>query len=158
MRAYMRLDRSASMRRSATTRRVYQTIDASKSAMSAAKISSGLPRRMRSADPVRPQVGLQRFGDGHGTVRVLVVLQEAGDHPRERETRAVQRMHKARLLALGGAEANVRAPRLKVREVAARRHLEPSARAGRPRFEIVRLRGREARVTRGEQLAPVREP
>src|SRR2546423_6607523 len=132
----MRLERSASRRRSPTTWCVYQRIDPSNRAMSAARRSSGLPRRMRSTDPVGPHVRSERFGNGHGAVFMLMMLENAGDGARQRQPRTVQRMKKARLVALRGAKANVGAACLEVREVAARRYLQPGADPRRPSFEI----------------------
>src|SRR6476646_7236872 len=124
--------------------------------MSAAKISSGLTRRMRSADPVSPQIRPQRLRNDNGAIGILVVLEDAGDRARQRKARSIQCVNKARLVALCRAKANVGATSLEIGEVAARRHFEPRTDTGRPRLQVERHRGREAGIAGGEELAPVR--
>src|SRR5205823_5947290 len=102
-----------------------------------------------------PQIGLQSFGNQDAPIRLLIVLEEAGDRAREREARSVQGVNEPRLITLGGSEANVGAARLEIGEVAARGHLEPGADARRPRLEIVGHRRREAGVAGSEELAAV---
>src|SRR5215208_2124323 len=130
----MRLERAASMRRILTMLCVYHTYEPSSNAMSAATMSSGAPRRMRSADPVGPEVRSEGLGNGYRTVRVLKVLEKARDGARKREPRAVECVNKARLSAFR-AIPNGRSPRLEVGKGAARRDLQPRAHARRPRFE-----------------------
>src|SRR3954470_21047683 len=125
--------------------------------MSAAKMISGLPRRMRSPDPVGSYVRHERFGHGDASVRTLMVLEDTYDRARQRETGAIQRVNEARLFALCLTKANVRAAGLEVGEVAARGDLQPCPHTRRPRLEIVGHRGGETGVTGGEQLAAVRE-
>ncbi len=85
------------------------------------------------------------------------MLEETADRAREREPRPVERVHETWLLPLCRPVPDVRTPGLKVEEVAARRHLEPSADARGPGLEIVGLGAREAGVTGGEQLDAIRE-
>src|SRR5207248_1369169 len=125
--------------------------------MSAAKMSSGLPRRMRSTDPVGPQIRAERLGDDDRAVRALIVLEKTSDGARERESRSVQCVNEAWFITFGRAKANVRAARLEIATVAARRHLEPRADAGRPRLEVVGHGRREAGIARREQFPPVRD-
>ena len=154
----MRLERCASARRSRTTRRVYTTYDESSTTSRTPTISSGAPRRIGSADPVGPYIRPQHFGNGHRAVRLLVVLEDAGDRAREREAGAVERVHEARLLALRGPVADVGAPRLEVGEGAARADTSshaPTPGAHASRSYVFALR--EAGVARREQLARDRE-
>src|SRR5688572_16419880 len=85
---------------------------------------------LASRDAVPADVLLQHGRHLDAAVGLLVVLQQTRDGTRKRQPRPVERMHEARLLALGRAKADVRAARLKVREVAARRDFEPRTDAG----------------------------
>ncbi len=153
------LDRRASARRSATTRCVYHDVRPEQQQDERGDQQLGLA----AAHAGQLRTSTPRYGRStSGTVTVpsgvLVVLEQAGDRARKRQPRSVERVHEPRLLALRRPIANVRAPRLEVGEVAARRHLEPRADARRPRLEIVRHRRAEAGVARREQLAAIRQP
>src|ERR1043166_965591 len=127
--------------------------------MSAATSSSGLPRRMSGlAQDVGTKIRSQYIGHGHGPISILVMLENTRDRPGERDAGAVERVDEARFLAFPGPIANVRATRLIISEVAARRPLEPRTDARRPCLEVVRHRRAEARVACSKQFTPVRQP
>src|SRR5476651_1899287 len=105
-RAYMRLERSASRRRSLTTRRVYSTYDDSRMTRKRPTRSSGAPRRIALSDPVATDVRPQRLRHDHRSVRPLMLLEQAGDDARKGQARAVECMHEPRLLPLGRAIAD----------------------------------------------------
>ena len=76
-----------------------------------------------------------------------IVFEQSRQHARNREPRAVQRMHE-RGLSAGRLEAYVGAARLEVREAGAARYFEPPLLPRRPHFEIELLGVRETDVAR----------
>src|SRR5437867_1554747 len=103
------------------------------------------------------EVGSQRLGDAHAPARGLVVLEQRGHGPGQRDARGVQRV---RVLDLGAGlapEPHVHAPGLEVLEVGARRALEPRLRPGGPHVEVVALGRREAEIPAAQQHHAVGE-
>src|SRR6185437_5666581 len=154
---YICPERPASRRSSSTTRREKRMYAPSSSARSIPRMMTGARPRIRLCEVVAAEVRAERGRNRDGAIRALVVLQDGDDGTRKGERRSVESVNEARLLAGRRTVANVRASRLKIREQAARRHLEPLAHPRRPELEVVRLGRREARVSRREQHHPVRQ-
>src|SRR5262249_45816343 len=76
----------------------------------------------------------------------LVLLEDRHDGTADRDTGSVERVERAWLLARRRPVANLRAPRLKVLAVRARRDLLVHALPRQPDLEVVRLRRRESEV------------
>src|ERR1043166_9193708 len=149
----MRLSRAPSCCRLRATVCVYQMYVASRIAMSPATTNSGVPRRMVGLpEAIGAELRAKDVGDGHRAISILIMLEKAGDRSRKRESRPVERVHEARLLSLGGAEPDVGAAGLIVREVAARRHFQPGAHSRGPGLEVVSHGRTEPGVASRKQL------
>src|SRR5580704_7053174 len=112
---------------------------------------------MASADTVGAEIRAQHFRNDDRAVRLLIVLEQRGDRAWEPEPGAVQRVNKLGFLPTSWSVANIRPSRLKVRERTARGDFQPFSDAGRPDFEIVRLRRSEPGIARREQHDAVRQ-
>src|SRR5262245_15106899 len=88
------------------------------------------------ADFVRPEVGAEGFGDRHGAVFALEVLQDGDERAAHGESGAVQRVDELGLLSLGAAEANRAAARLERLEVRAGGDLAVGVLPGEPDFQV----------------------
>src|SRR3990170_236530 len=118
----------------------------------------GTPAGASSAprDPLQAvHVGAQRPGDQDGAVRLLEVLEDGDDRAPHRQPGAVQSVRQAGLPRRGVAEADLRAPRLEVGEVAAGGDLPVPDLRRQPHFEIVRLGGGETQVRGAQRHDPV---
>ena len=124
--------------------------------------SAGRPMGVRPAPAPqsyrRPMYGRSTSGTVDGAVGLLVVLEDRGDDPRQREPGAVERVDELRLGARLGAVADRHPARLVVAEVRARADLEPALDARRPDLEVVLLALDEAHARRCHQEHPVRQP
>ncbi len=100
--------------------------------------------------------GLQRRRNAHRPVGVLAVLEDRDERAADRKARAVQRVHEL-VLALRVLVAGLHAPRLEGPAVRDRADLAVGLLRRHPDLEVVRLRGTEAHVARGEQHHAVRE-
>src|SRR5438552_657801 len=106
-------------------------------------------------DPLEPlHVLPQRLGNHDTAVALLIVLQNRNDRAAERQARAVERVYEA-CPFLRGAIADVRAPRLEIEEVRARRDLAICLLPGQPNLEVVRFRAGEPEVAGRQRHAPV---
>src|SRR5437773_888548 len=107
--------------------------------------------RVLRGDHVGAHVGAQHLGQADAPVGALVGLEHGDQHTREREARAVERVHQLGARARRGAVADARTARLEVAEVRARAHLEPLARARRPHLDVV-LHGSDEGEVAGAHL------
>src|SRR5690606_10274715 len=77
---------------------------------------------------------------------LLILLEDRHDRPTDRDARAIERVDRTRLAANLGPVADLRAPRLEIFEVRARRDLAIRVLTGQPHLEVVRLRRRKAQI------------
>src|SRR5256886_16870860 len=115
-----------------------------------ARRSAPLPATGGS-EAVGPGVQSERRRKGDGAVRLSVGLEQRGDGPGQRHTGSVQRVDQLRFAPGAWPATDVGAARLEIAERARARALQPGAHARGPYLEVVRLRAREAQVSRREQ-------
>src|SRR5213593_3512362 len=153
----------ASSRRWRATTHAYHTVIPPSSSASAA--TTGGPARRSAAlratggprhEALHAEVRNERRRNRHAAVGLLAGLEQRRDGARQRQPGRVERVHELGLRAGGRAIADAGAPRLKVGERARTRHFEPLSHAGRPRFEIVCLRAREAEIPGRQQHYAIR--
>ena len=71
-----------------------------------------------SADDLHAShVGAQHLGYHDAAIGLLIVLQDADERARQRQARAVQRVHELDVFAVARAVADVGPPRLEIQEV-----------------------------------------
>src|SRR5215472_8127538 len=86
-------------------------------------------------DPFHANVRLQRLGNQHGTVRLLVVLQNRQPRPTDGEPTPVERMHELGF-TFAGLGANLSTTRLEGFEIRAGRNLLVGIQTGKPNLDI----------------------
>src|SRR5690606_16835694 len=97
-------------------------------------------------------------GHDDAAVGLLILLEDRDHRPAHREPRTVEGMEQLGLLALGGAMADLRAPRLEVAAVRAAGNLAILLLTGKPDLEVVGLARGEAEIARAENDPPIVEP
>src|SRR2546430_965742 len=150
----------ASSRRWRATTHAYQMVIPPSS--SASPATTGGPAQRSAAlratgggggrhEALHPEVGDEGRWNGHAAIGLLARLEQRRDGARQRHARRVEGVHELRLRARGRTIADAGAPRLEVGECARARHFEPLPHTGRPRFEVICLRAREADIPGGKQ-------
>src|SRR5690606_27564823 len=109
------------------------------------------------SDPRRTEVRSQRLRDGHGSVRLLAVLQERDQRTTDGQGRAVQRMHEARALLALAAAAGAHAPRLKLAAGRAAGYLTIGPLPRQPYLDVEGPPGGKADVAGAEIDDPIRQ-
>src|ERR1051326_4571178 len=108
-------------------------------------------------ETVRTDVGYQRLGKPDRTVGGLIVLQQRGDRPRERDPGRIEGMDELRPGTRRGTEPDPGPAGLEVGERAGARAFQPGPDARGPHLEIVGTRRAETRIAGGELDHPVRK-
>src|SRR6516225_8866759 len=102
-------------------------------------------------EPAHPRV--QCPGQAHRAVRLLIVLQYRDQRASDGESRAIQRVHRLGLAALGVAPTCLQAPCLESLEVAARGDLAIALLRRQPGLEVVGHRAAEADIAGAQRDA-----
>src|SRR5262249_36311953 len=110
------------------------------------------------SDLVPAEITSQRLRDLDRAVLALVVLQNRDERPPDRQRRAVQRMDELGFFSFRAAKPDLRAARLKVGAIRARRDFFETILSGQPHFEIVRLRGGKPEIARRQRGDAIVEP
>src|SRR5437660_1124202 len=93
-------------------------------------------------NPLRPNVGPQRFGDHNAAVSLLVVLDDRHPGPADGQAASVQSVDELRLVLAFRTVADIRPPRLIRFKIRARRNLAKQLLPRQPDLDIIRLRRR----------------
>src|ERR1039457_635434 len=96
-------------------------------------------------DAIAADVRPQYFGNEHAAVGLLIVLDDRNPCPSDRQAAAIERVHQLRFLAAFRTITDVRASRLKIREVRARGNLAEEILSRQPHFDVIGLRRRKTR-------------
>src|SRR3990170_3165368 len=111
------------------------------------------PRRLGPDHVQAAHPGPQHLGNDDGAIGLLVVLENGDQRPRERQPRAVERVHHFGVGARAAAEAG--AASLEVAAVRNRRDFQPLAATRSPGLHVIGLAGGEAQITGAESLYSV---
>src|ERR1035438_3379766 len=102
-------------------------------------------------DAIAAKVGPQDFRNEHAAIGLLIVLDDRNPRPSDCQPAAIERVHQLRFLAAFRAITDVRASRLKIREVRARGNLAEETLSRQPYFDVIGLRRRKTQVGGAER-------
>src|ERR1039457_4349514 len=97
-----------------------------------------------SSDAIRFQIRLQRFGNFHPALRLLVRFNQFDKQPFQRRAAAVEDVREFVFAGLG-FKAQIHPARLKILAVRATRNFEIAPLPWRPDFDVISLRAAETR-------------